>query len=368
MTVVIHKESTTAAAYRDRRRRRSSSRRAYGPLLELTRTTFATAADDRRPWSQVSDQGKQGLRGRRSPKFRRNPVAVAACPRSPNRRPAAETPDLDRCPQPITEASMAEQPTTLYRLFDEAGVLLYIGVAGNPGRRFEQHASGKAWWGQVAACRLAHYSSRPEALAAERQAILAEHPRFNITHNRSTSRAAWTPSASPAGTQDQWIYRARHFDHERITPLHLFHEISCVPCVDDVHWADGEEQLEYWVDYIRTRYPGEWEADSIAIHWFLTPVHEVAPYGSGFIGLDEETFLDFFTWPRHAITGEDLDWFQLPVINDRFPEFEQALGYTPAPFQRSFPIRSFWESRNRIRPRRFLVPTSSSPSKGARRG
>lgn len=64
-----------------------------------------------------------------------------------------------------------KESTTLYRLYDADGGLLYIGIAGNPGRRFEQHAGDKPWWGQVARTELAHYPTRAEALDAERAAI-----------------------------------------------------------------------------------------------------------------------------------------------------------------------------------------------------
>jgi predicted GIY-YIG superfamily endonuclease len=71
-------------------------------------------------------------------------------------------------------------PTTLYRLADAQGVLLYVGIAGNPGRRFEQHKKDKLWWGDVAAITLEHFQTREEAAAAELAAIRSEHPRYNI--------------------------------------------------------------------------------------------------------------------------------------------------------------------------------------------
>lgn len=71
-------------------------------------------------------------------------------------------------------------PTTLYRLFDEGGVLLYIGIAGNPGRRLDDHAGDKPWWGEVASATMAHFPSRDAARDAEVAAIRAENPRYNI--------------------------------------------------------------------------------------------------------------------------------------------------------------------------------------------
>lgn len=61
--------------------------------------------------------------------------------------------------------------------------MLYIGIAGNPGRRFDQHAGDKPWWGQVSHIALEHYDSREDALSAERRAIVAERPLHNVMHN-----------------------------------------------------------------------------------------------------------------------------------------------------------------------------------------
>lgn len=71
------------------------------------------------------------------------------------------------------------RPASLYRLRDAAGELMYVGIAGNPGRRFQQHATGKAWWGDVARIDLEHYATRDEALRAERSAITSERPPYN---------------------------------------------------------------------------------------------------------------------------------------------------------------------------------------------
>lgn len=71
-------------------------------------------------------------------------------------------------------------PTTLYRLYNADGGLLYVGIAGNPGRRFEQHRQDKPWWGSVANIRLEHFPTRDAASEAELKAIRTEHPQHNI--------------------------------------------------------------------------------------------------------------------------------------------------------------------------------------------
>lgn len=84
----------------------------------------------------------------------------------------------------LQRAALATQPTTVYRLFDTDDRLLYVGIAGNPGRRFEQHRTDKAWWGDVARIDLEHFATREDALEAERHAITTERPTHNRIHNR----------------------------------------------------------------------------------------------------------------------------------------------------------------------------------------
>lgn len=89
--------------------------------------------------------------------------------------------------------------TTLYRLFDAAGVLLYVGIGGNPGRRFEQHRGDKLWWGQVARVTLEHHPTREAALAAELDAIQIEHPRHNIAGRAQLAIPSWEHRLLPNG-------------------------------------------------------------------------------------------------------------------------------------------------------------------------
>lgn len=73
--------------------------------------------------------------------------------------------------------------TTLYRLFDAQDELLYVGISDNWSGRLRQHVKGKPWSPEITRVQLAEFPSRDDALGAEREAILAERPRFNVTHN-----------------------------------------------------------------------------------------------------------------------------------------------------------------------------------------
>lgn len=68
----------------------------------------------------------------------------------------------------------------LYRFFDAEGELLYVGITMNPAARWPKHRGGKPWWAEVTDITLETFQARAEALAAERQAIKTEHPRYNI--------------------------------------------------------------------------------------------------------------------------------------------------------------------------------------------
>jgi hypothetical protein len=86
---------------------------------------------------------------------------------------------------PVPEAPDPEQlltgtRTALYRLRNEAGELLYVGVSLAPDFRFYDHARLKDWWPEVCDKSVEWFDSRDDAFAAERAAIAAEQPKYNI--------------------------------------------------------------------------------------------------------------------------------------------------------------------------------------------
>lgn len=75
--------------------------------------------------------------------------------------------------------------TALYRFFDSAGTLLYVGQTRDPGRRLAQHGGEKSWWERVANVTIEWCDDRAAALEAEKTAIREERPLFNIQHAQS---------------------------------------------------------------------------------------------------------------------------------------------------------------------------------------
>lgn len=97
----------------------------------------------------------------------------------------------------------ATKPAVVYRLYDDAGELLYVGCSVTPFSRLREHAShgrSHVWWADVASVTLEHFKSRPEAILAERKAIAAEAPKYNVYSGgpvaRTRARAARVEKAT----------------------------------------------------------------------------------------------------------------------------------------------------------------------------
>ena len=75
--------------------------------------------------------------------------------------------------------------TDLYRAYDEAGRLLYIGISFSCVRRADQHRQNSKWFRLLATFKVEKHPTREAALVAERQAIQAEKPIYNVSHNRA---------------------------------------------------------------------------------------------------------------------------------------------------------------------------------------
>lgn len=75
---------------------------------------------------------------------------------------------------------MRDFPATLYRVYNAAGLLLYVGIAFEWIVRVESHRRGAHWFWEASSIRLQHFKSRLDAAKAERTAIRKEKPLYNI--------------------------------------------------------------------------------------------------------------------------------------------------------------------------------------------
>jgi hypothetical protein len=72
---------------------------------------------------------------------------------------------------------------TLYRVRDERGVLLYVGVTNTPMLRLESHTKSAVWSLYASSVTFERYMTRDAVLDAERNAIIDDRPVFNKIHS-----------------------------------------------------------------------------------------------------------------------------------------------------------------------------------------
>lgn len=77
-------------------------------------------------------------------------------------------------------SQQTDPPVALYRHFDAAGVLLYVGITVDVHVRTRTHAKLAEWAPQAAAGTVTWYPSEAAARAAELEAIKSERPLWNL--------------------------------------------------------------------------------------------------------------------------------------------------------------------------------------------
>lgn len=118
--------------------------------------------------------------------------------------------------EPDGSAASLTAREAVYRCFGDADEILYIGTTGNFGRRFSQHAQ-KIWFLEVRHITLEWYPDAESAGVAERMAIAAEQPKYNLTHKHqklprpSPRRRAPSPLL-PSGRNAQLAVIAKDLD------------------------------------------------------------------------------------------------------------------------------------------------------------
>lgn len=81
--------------------------------------------------------------------------------------------------------------TSLYRMYDQLGALLYVGITKQMPERMWQHERQYNWFRDVATITVCHYGTKEEAEAEEQTAIKTEHPKYNIAHKPVTDDYSW---------------------------------------------------------------------------------------------------------------------------------------------------------------------------------
>lgn len=97
--------------------------------------------------------------------------------------------------------------TDLYRFFDAAGDLLYVGISVSAIQRASEHRADKGWWHEVASMTVEKVpGDRAAALEAERLAILNEGPRYNVVHNQGGAPNQRRMATTDAPLVGKWVH------------------------------------------------------------------------------------------------------------------------------------------------------------------
>ena len=75
---------------------------------------------------------------------------------------------------------MKAEKTELYRHFDKNNTLLYVGVSLSYASRLAQHRDHAHWFQEVEIVKIERFSTRRDALDAEKRAVVSENPKCNI--------------------------------------------------------------------------------------------------------------------------------------------------------------------------------------------
>jgi hypothetical protein len=150
--------------------------------------------------------------------------------------------------------------------------------------------------------------------------------------------------------KNAWTFSSRDSGHTRTSELRLGWELNGDPISDNFtpDEIDAEDLLRLWIKKYFPDAGAErlYGAGMVSIGWFIdgadSGTFETAPFTAHvFQPATHEDFLSFYTWPRHADTGEPLNWLTLPVRDklwtakrsDKGGFFQQATGWKPAPLQ-----------------------------------
>lgn len=116
----------------------------------------------------------------------------------------------------------------LYRFYDHAGELLYIGISRRPATRWAEHSTDKPWWSEVQRIAIQAFPDRKSALRAERAAIKSEKPRYNLIHNRPEPLPQPTSPHDRAQDAEYW-WRFVERDWRTVTGEQLPGCECCLP-------------------------------------------------------------------------------------------------------------------------------------------
>ena len=246
--------------------------------------------------------------------------------------------------------SSTNAATVLYRMFDDKGALLYVGISKSPMNRIDEHKRDKFWWEKITRIQYEHFKNRNDAMHAEKRAIKTELPEFNIQSNpKQGSEPRPVMDSSSLKPGNRWQFESvKNPNHKLDIDLYLYPEPDLLTSLDDIYFEgiDGYDEVLFYRDELNDR---KMLNDTVPILWFVSSISkpglsEIAPLH--FYKHDWDIRRDFFTnyTPPISDTKGQLNWFSLPVFPLKFESFWTALGYMPSPFQSYLPMKSIMSS------------------------
>ncbi len=131
----------------------------------------------------------------------------------------------------------------LYRHFDAAGQLLYVGISLSAVARLAAHKGSAHWYDQITSVSIEQCESREALLDAEREAILAERPLHNVVFGSARPRPKPRPAPEPAPEPYKAFPAALVFQYSMDRLMMVF--------------KTSEAQIEQWCAEGRLRHPSD---------------------------------------------------------------------------------------------------------------
>lgn len=157
-------------------------------------------------------------------------------------------------------------------------------------------------------------------------------------------------------TKNLWTFASRRTGYERTTPLHLFYEVNLSSISYDYDDMPASEMFNTWLRQVRdSEGRGGEPVSDVSIYWAVATEDwkEWAPFKRS---EHNRSFLDGFTWPIHAETGERVRWASLPVTDKRHDQFRRQTdgfikaytGWKPSPLQPTVDVAMLLASVGRL--------------------
>lgn len=106
----------------------------------------------------------------------------------------AQEANIQQVEEPEVEdvTPLPPRQTWLYRMFNDDGELLYIGITKNRYQRWRDHEKSKPWISEATTWKWEVIDPQADPLEVEKRAIKSERPRYNVVHNKpqDTQQAA----------------------------------------------------------------------------------------------------------------------------------------------------------------------------------